>query len=279
MRQYAERTWGCWVPEPRSQFRPEICQIIQADDRDIGYMALDEQADALMLEKFYVLSSHRNRGIGTFLLHRLVNRAHSCAKPIRLRVLRVNTAATALYARHGFRIDRSTDERHFMSYSVEAGVIEREKEALALLPIGKDALDRHVLFDLYKISLRELIDQTFGWDEHFQQNRFDTSYLKQELLSITLGPTSIGYVAMKQETDSIHLSLLLLQPAYQNKGFGKQAMETLLLSARSMGKKMTLCCFTRNAQAMRFYRRLGFTTIAEDEHFVTLRSPLPVDGI
>jgi GNAT superfamily N-acetyltransferase len=117
MREYAERTWGNWIPEPRDNFRPEVHQIIQCDGIEIGCVALIEEPDALMLEKLYILPSYQRRGIGTSLLRRLVERAHVSEKPIHLRVLRVNPARQ-LYERNGFKVDRSSDERHFMSYAV-----------------------------------------------------------------------------------------------------------------------------------------------------------------
>jgi GNAT superfamily N-acetyltransferase len=117
MRAYAERTWGKWIPEPFDNFRPEIHQIIQCDGKEIGCIAVIDEPEALMLEKLYILPGHQGRGIGTWLLEGLIERARAAGKPIRLRVLRVNPARR-LYERNGFQIDRSTDERHFMSYAV-----------------------------------------------------------------------------------------------------------------------------------------------------------------
>jgi GNAT superfamily N-acetyltransferase len=116
MREYAERTWGNWIPEARDTFRPEIHEIIQCDGEEIGCIAVIDEADALLLEKLYILPSHQGRGIGTLLLTRLIERADVSERPIRLRVLRVNPARQ-LYERSGFEVDRSTDERYFMSYA------------------------------------------------------------------------------------------------------------------------------------------------------------------
>ncbi len=115
MRDYAVQTWGTWFPEPRDACRLEIHQIIQSDDGEIGCIAVAEEPDAVMLEKLYVLPTHQGRGVGTLLLRGLIESAHASGKPIRLRVLRVNPARQ-LYERNGFKVDRSTDERHFMSY-------------------------------------------------------------------------------------------------------------------------------------------------------------------
>jgi len=89
---------------------------------------LIDQPDALMLKKLYILPSHQNRGIGTFLLRRLIERADAGAQAILLRVLRVNPARQ-LYERNGFRIDRSSEERYFMSYSAQASEMDSSRQA------------------------------------------------------------------------------------------------------------------------------------------------------
>lgn len=117
MREYAERTWGKWISEPRGNFRPETHQIIRCDGDEIGCVALIEESDRLLLEKLYILPSHQGRGIGTLLLRRLIERARIGRKSIQLRVLRVNPAQQ-FYERNGFKTDRSSAERHFMTYPV-----------------------------------------------------------------------------------------------------------------------------------------------------------------
>ncbi|WP_321788294.1 GNAT family N-acetyltransferase [Paraburkholderia sp. J94] len=118
MKEYAVRTWGIWVPEPQENFRPEIHEIIQDGKDEIGCIAVAIDEDNLSLEKLYILPAFQRRGIATWLLRRLIERAHACGKSIRLRVLRVNPARR-LYERNGFQIDSSSEERHFMSYTID----------------------------------------------------------------------------------------------------------------------------------------------------------------
>lgn len=40
MKEYAVRTWGIWVPEPQENFRPEIHEIIQYGEDEIGCIAV-----------------------------------------------------------------------------------------------------------------------------------------------------------------------------------------------------------------------------------------------
>jgi ribosomal protein S18 acetylase RimI-like enzyme len=148
-----------------------------------------------------------------------------------------------------------------------------DASAIRLRPMSEGVVDRQALFSLYKLSLHEHIDQTFGWDENFQQERFNTSYRDPDFISVTLGSATVGYVALKDEIEEVHLSLLLLQPGYRSRGIGRQVMQTLLSRASESDRPLTLSCFLCNQGAMRFYQNLGFCVVARDEHFVTYRSP------
>lgn len=97
-----------------------------------------------------------------------------------------------------------------------------ENTAVRLSPLSDYPIDRSDLFALCKLSLFEFIDQTFGWVENFQQSRFDASYPDEAFSVILLGAQAVGYVSQKSELDSLHLSLLLLQPAHRRRGVGTQ---------------------------------------------------------
>ncbi len=146
-----------------------------------------------------------------------------------------------------------------------------DASAIRLRPMSEGVVDRQALFSLYKLSLHEHIVQTFGWDESFQQERFNTSYRDPEFISITFGSVTVGYVALKDEIEEVHLSLLLLQPDYRGRGIGRQVMQTLMARASESGRPLTLSCFLCNQGAMRFYQKLGFSIVSKDEHFVTYR--------
>jgi ribosomal protein S18 acetylase RimI-like enzyme len=85
----------------------------------------------------------------------------------------------------------------------------------------------------------------------------------------------VGYIALKNEIEEVHLSLLLLQPEYRSRGIGRRVMQTLLSRASESDRPLTHSCFLCNQGAMRFYQKLGFSVVTKDEHFVTYRSPAP----
>ena len=150
-----------------------------------------------------------------------------------------------------------------------------ENTAVRLSPLSDYPIDRSDLFALYKLSLFKFIDQTFGWVENFQQSRFDKSYPDEAFSVILLGAQAVGYVSQKSELDSLHLSLLLLQPAHRRRGVGRKVMQSITETASLTGKFVTLSCFLCNKPALTFYRKQGFVIVSTDECFATLQGPSP----
>lgn len=149
-----------------------------------------------------------------------------------------------------------------------------DDDTIELMPIHPDDADRAELFALYRLSLREYIEQTFGWNEAFQRERFGRSYQEPDFRWIHVGKARAGYLALKAGEPAWHVSLLLLYPAYRRRGIGRAAMRILMARAAEAGRPLTLSCFRCNRPAMDFYRSLAFGVESEDEHFVVLRAPM-----
>ena len=76
-------------------------RIILLDDRPAGRMLVDESEREFVLIDIALLPEHRMLGIGTQLLKKLLHRAVVARKPVRLHVLKSNSALH-LYERLGF---------------------------------------------------------------------------------------------------------------------------------------------------------------------------------
>jgi GNAT superfamily N-acetyltransferase len=118
MRGYVEKIWGSFSEEyNRKQIADTIQKanysIVQYRGEKIGALSVERHPTHIQLEQIYVLPSHQNRGIGTYLIRELVREAKAIQKPLRLRVLTVNPARK-LYEREGFRVMSATPERFFM---------------------------------------------------------------------------------------------------------------------------------------------------------------------
>ena len=120
MRGYVEETWGNWDEEEqfqkhRANFTPETYRMILVEDEVVGLVAVEEFPSHVWLVKLYLLAKHRGQGIGSQVLQDIQNRAMLQRKPVTLRVLRVNTRAQALYAKHGFKVTEENAERLHMA--------------------------------------------------------------------------------------------------------------------------------------------------------------------
>jgi ribosomal protein S18 acetylase RimI-like enzyme len=107
MREYVERVWG-WDDDQqasilRSRFRPELWQIVQAENQDIGMLVVEDEAGGIRLAEIEILPAWQSRGIGSAIIRRLMEQAAETGRPLTLRVLHVNERARALYKRLGFR--------------------------------------------------------------------------------------------------------------------------------------------------------------------------------
>jgi GNAT superfamily N-acetyltransferase len=123
MRVYAEQTWGSWAG--RADFDLAFDEVVQLAGRDIGLIGVDRRSDCWFLRKLYLLPAYQNRGIGGYLLERLIDDAKAAQIALRLTVLEVNPARR-FYERHGFVLTHTISPRHHMKWvDVEQGRLGR----------------------------------------------------------------------------------------------------------------------------------------------------------
>jgi GNAT superfamily N-acetyltransferase len=102
----------------RQRFRVTVVEAA-----DVGYMATAvypataNSPASLYLHQLMLLPSFQSRGIGSVCVRLLEHEARELSMPIRLRVLRVNPRALALYLASGYEIVGESDshvtlERH-----------------------------------------------------------------------------------------------------------------------------------------------------------------------
>jgi GNAT superfamily N-acetyltransferase len=96
---YAEQTWGSW--DGRADLHLAFDEVIQLAGRDIGLIGVDRRSDGWFLDKLYLMPTYQNRGIGSYLLQRLIEDAKAAQVELRLTVLEVNPARR-FYERHEF---------------------------------------------------------------------------------------------------------------------------------------------------------------------------------
>ncbi len=130
-------------------------------------------------------------------------------------------------------------------------------------------------YQLYRESLFEFIDQAFGWNEAFQQQRFRSSYPIDSLRWLTdVNSQRIGVLSFVDKDQSLHLSLLLLYQAHRGLGLGSLVMKKLEGLAEGSGHKITLSTFRENKGAVAFYQKLGYQIDKQDEYFYEMTRDL-----
>ncbi len=113
MRPYVEQTWGSWDDAAqedffRRSFRPTIIQVIVADGHDAGLLHVERESRELFLANIQIAPAYQNLGLGSAVVRTVLESARALRLPVRLQVLRVNTAARRLYERLGFTLATET---------------------------------------------------------------------------------------------------------------------------------------------------------------------------
>jgi len=70
-------------------------------------------AETIRLREIYLLPKFQSHGVGSFLIHQLLDEASGINACVALGVFKINDNARRLYERHGFRVVSETDT-HFL---------------------------------------------------------------------------------------------------------------------------------------------------------------------
>ena len=103
----------------RQQWEFTQVRIIVVDGADIGWLQSATRGDALFLAQLFVDVPFQRRGIGTNVIHRLINEAASAGQAVTLGVVKMNPALR-LYERLGFRVTHEDDRKFYMRRDPDA---------------------------------------------------------------------------------------------------------------------------------------------------------------
>jgi ribosomal protein S18 acetylase RimI-like enzyme len=117
MRDNVHKTWGwdeSWQRERFDEnFDPARLQIIEYENRAIGYISVERPGDEIFLAAIEVAPEFQNNGVGTYLVGNLLQESDKLNLPARLLVLKVNPARR-LYERMGFQCIGETSTHYVM---------------------------------------------------------------------------------------------------------------------------------------------------------------------
>ena len=107
--QYECRRYGHRSTIPETESR-----IIQADGREVGWLAMAALPHEIRIVDVMIAAKMRGRGIGSAAIHEVLCMANRVGRPVRLHVNVMNVAAIRLYERLGFRRIDGDEVQHLM---------------------------------------------------------------------------------------------------------------------------------------------------------------------
>lgn len=87
--------------------------IITYDGKPIGTIARIESEDCIEIGQFFILPDYQNKGIGTYFLKSILDKADRFGKNVTLKFLK-NNPVKSLYLRNGFRLVHTSEVAHHM---------------------------------------------------------------------------------------------------------------------------------------------------------------------
>lgn len=133
--------------------------------------------------------------------------------------------------------------------------------------------DVDFLWWLHRATMREYVDQTWGWEDELQERWFRRKFAPDRFQIILYHKDPIGYISVEYERTRVFLSTIEIAPAYQHRGIGTYLIRQLCDKADAASVPLELQVLKVNP-AKRLYERIGLATIGEtDTHYLMRRPP------
>lgn len=123
--------------------------------------------------------------------------------------------------------------------------------------------DRAFVFDVVRLTMREYIDRTWGWDDAWQREHFAAVFDARVLSIIVVEDEDAGVLEVYRNLDALYLANIQVLPRFQSRGVGADIIRGLMERAQALGVPMTLQVLKANPDARRLYQRLGFAMTGE----------------
>jgi ribosomal protein S18 acetylase RimI-like enzyme len=108
---------------------------------------------------------------------------------------------------------------------------------------------------------------------------YSAQHPKAESLIIVREHAPVGRLLLDRGARNWHVVDLALMPSARNAGIGREIMQAIAAAAREQGAKLlSLAVATTNADARRFYTRLGFVDLTSEATVSHLRMEMMLEG-
>lgn len=131
--------------------------------------------------------------------------------------------------------------------------------------------DYDFLRALHHAALRDVVEQTWGWDDEVQDRFFADHWNPADKQIIVVDGRDVGMLSLERRPDEWFLAGIMLLPEHQNQGLGTAVIRDVLSDARASGLPVTLQALKVN-RARRLYEHLGFSTTGETETHLHMRA-------
>lgn len=127
--------------------------------------------------------------------------------------------------------------------------------------------DSDFIFNLLVVSMREYIDQTWGWDEADQKVRHKNRLAQLHYQIISVDDCNVGAIAIENHSAEVFIADIQILPTWQGRGIGAAVLSDIIRDAANKGQLVLLQVLKVNP-AKRLYERLGFQQCGEtDTHY------------
>lgn len=124
--------------------------------------------------------------------------------------------------------------------------------------------DYEFLYNLHVATMKQYVEQTWGWDEARTANMFQERFHRSDYQIVVVDGRDIGAINREKREDTIYISNIEIIPEYQGRGIGTAITNSILAEARRDGLSVTLRVLKVNP-ARHWYERLGFIVTKENE--------------
>ncbi len=124
--------------------------------------------------------------------------------------------------------------------------------------------DRDFLYALHRATIRPYVEAIWGWDEAWQQARFNRRFDPAKSQIVVVAGLDVGVVAVEESEAGLILALIEIAPDFQCQGIGSRLIQGLARQAHKRGQPLRLQVLVSNRPAIRLYERLGFVRAAAD---------------
>jgi ribosomal protein S18 acetylase RimI-like enzyme len=131
--------------------------------------------------------------------------------------------------------------------------------------------DREFLYELHCRTMRDVIEQTWDWEETSQRADFDRRFREYLVSVIESDRRPVGGLLLEWKPDSLYIHEVQLVPEYQGRGIGTAVIRYVIDQGASRRLPVTLSVVPANPRAQHLYERLGFEVTHVEPPFIRMR--------